>query len=361
MYKPHAPHHSRRQAGFARTPWGRAWLKVGIVLIAAAAFWLWMWFSSATPSSNDQPADSATGPDAALQAMTPEQQIETLRQRLNNHIQQHESALPVIAQLRWYVKQHPKSVNAHNALGQALLYDRQHAQAYDAFVQSLALQENQPELHTLAGTLARQLNRPEAAEAHYRLAMQLEPKVVKHDQHLASLLQHQGRYDEAIEVLRRAAEVSPQRPKLWFQLAMAYRASDDIEQAQQAMRRAVEQSVLLPADQRRQMATAYADLLLEMDRPQETVAALGTLPREQQLHHDALQRFAEAFDRLNEPAQAAAMYEKAVIVTPTDEQAAAQAAYWYQQAGNTKRARAMTETLRQINPHSKHLEKLRGN
>ena len=125
-------------------------------------------------------------------------------------------------------------VAAHAGLGMALFEAGRHAEALAPLEKGMALQPEGPFASNLAlwaGRAARELERPDAAAAHFRRAAALAPDGTGALVALAELRFAEGRADEAAEHLRRARELRPDDPATAHAAAEALRQGGLREEA----------------------------------------------------------------------------------------------------------------------------------
>lgn len=78
-------------------------------------------------------------------------------------------------------------------------------------------------------------NRPDDAEETLREALRVDPGSIAAEAALGELLVGRGRHEEAITLLRSALDKEPAANRLYYPLAMAYRATGDVERARELL------------------------------------------------------------------------------------------------------------------------------
>ena len=133
---------------------------------------------------------------------------------------------------------YPQSALTWKALGLALVATGRSHEALPVIARSLALKEDDPEVHIYRGDACRQLGQPAQAEASYRRAIELRPSVGPLLE-LGKLLLAQDRLDEAEEQFRRAIAARPAFAEAHGALGAALRRLGRLDQAEGCFRAAV--------------------------------------------------------------------------------------------------------------------------
>lgn len=119
-------------------------------------------------------------------------------------------------------------------LAVALFMSGDYASALDAARKLLKSQGASAEINFMAGDSLLRLEQPEQAIPYLRAALSADPKMLAADASLGLALSRLGKHAEAIAHLRKALELDDDG-SLHFQLANAYRASGQAEQASAIM------------------------------------------------------------------------------------------------------------------------------
>ncbi|WP_417273228.1 tetratricopeptide repeat protein [Celeribacter halophilus] len=158
-----------------------------------------------------------------------------------------EAALEVLRQL---AKDHPEMDDVHIALGDALRREERYAEAAEAY--SVVIDRHQPPTRALwplyftRGTSYERLEEWEKSEADLRQALELEPDQPQVLNYLGySFLELKTNLDEAMEMIRKAAEMRPQDGYITDSLAWGLYRLGRYEEAVEPMERAAE---LMPVD-----------------------------------------------------------------------------------------------------------------
>ena len=122
----------------------------------------------------------------------------------------------------WAVEMDPQCAICLNNLALTLTSRGQAGDAEQAFRRSLALRERAMTRNNLGGVLQIQ-GRLDEAEREYQGALRQDPRLREALVNLGELYGKQGRYEEALPLLRRAFQVSPDVPRLRTNLGQALR------------------------------------------------------------------------------------------------------------------------------------------
>ena len=133
---------------------------------------------------------------------------------------------------------YPQSALAWKALGLALVATGRSQEALPVLARSLALKDDDPEVHIYRGDACRNLGQPAQAEASYRRAIELRPSAGTHLE-LGKLLLAQDRLDEAVGHFRCAIAARPAFADAHGALGAALRRLDRLDEAEGCFREAV--------------------------------------------------------------------------------------------------------------------------
>lgn len=144
-----------------------------------------------------------------------------------------------LAAYRRAVEVDPKHFRNFHALGSYFFLASDFGAAAEHFRQAVALEPAEPTARRILGQTFLNMGRFQEAEAELRaaIAVQETPAAVNT---LGTVLTYQGRDQEAVELLARALEKSPQWYRMWMNLGTAYRRLNRLEDAAGAHRRALE-------------------------------------------------------------------------------------------------------------------------
>jgi tetratricopeptide (TPR) repeat protein len=137
-----------------------------------------------------------------------------------------------------YLELRPDDTNARVLLGQHLTGARRHEEAIEVWKAGLVKGEPSPELFFRIGeNLSRERDAYPEAETYLRQALQADPQHLKSQVLLGRILTRQGKTDEALEVLGRAAKDHPDSANVFYLLATLYQQLGKKEAAEEAGKR----------------------------------------------------------------------------------------------------------------------------
>ena len=127
--------------------------------------------------------------------------------------------------LRREVQEFPDLVNAHLALGVALVQLQRQEEALAAFLEAARLDPGSAEAHTNAGNVLAALGRHDEALAQLRHAAQAQPALADPHFNLGVALQRLKRHEEAIASFQAALDIAPRMPyalghRVWNELSL---------------------------------------------------------------------------------------------------------------------------------------------
>ncbi|MCZ6559821.1 MAG: sulfotransferase [Gammaproteobacteria bacterium] len=125
----------------------------------------------------------------------------------------------------------PDDARSWAGLGAALQFQGKYAKARDCYQRAIAIDPDLVEAHSNMGTVLQGLRDIPGAEASYRHALKLNPRHQDGLAGLASVLDWQGKYQEAMEVLEAAVSQGSHHPDLLVTWAGLTRRCDQQEQA----------------------------------------------------------------------------------------------------------------------------------
>ena len=239
---------------------------------------------------------------------------------------------------------------AYAGMGDALFHLQRYEEAVASLTQALALQPRLPmagAMEMLMGRASRELGRLEAAEGHFRRAMELDPSDATPVLDLAGLRAVQQRHEEADELLRRARELRPHDPATLQNVAEALRKQERYEEALAAYRAVLE----IDAD----YALAYAgmgDVLFRLelyDDALEALAQAATLQPDLPMAGSLHRLMGRAALELGRP-EAVDHFERAVQLDPRDAEALDRLALLRFREQNYEAAFGLYRSLLEINP-----------
>jgi tetratricopeptide (TPR) repeat protein len=169
---------------------------------------------------------------------------------------------------------------------------RQLDSAADALREAIAIAPTHPEILRLQGVLAYRQGRFDDAIALVRRTLAAWPDDAAALGNLGSALADSGRVDEALATMRRASEVAPQLASTWFNLGKLLDSQAYIDEAEPALRKAIElapnhlpsriahAAVLATLGRTSDAAAAYRDALAKNARSVQAWLGLVNLKTE---------------------------------------------------------------------------------
>lgn len=231
----------------------------------------------------------------------------------------------------------PGNAEVHTVLGNLLTVVENESEAITAYIKALELKPNQPAVLARLGNLMLKSGQTEAAAARCRRALELDPdfeearilerrisatsrpvasiaaeieaesknddELAKRLDELAAFLRQDRRYDDAIELCRRAVEVKPDNADYLFNLALALEGRGYLEEA---------------------LASYQAGLAIEPDRA-EAYTGVGGLLRSLKMEAGAVQALEHAIKL--DPTSAQAHYNLAITLKMLERYEEADAAF----------------------------------
>jgi tetratricopeptide (TPR) repeat protein len=239
------------------------------------------------------------------------------------------------------------------AYAQSLLGLKRFSEAYEQYVAAIALlgpeahprqgPDGKPllnvaaaQLHFEAGTCGVKAERPDRAIEHYTAAQLHDPRDARYPLYLGMM--HARRVTdqadtEAIAALLRAVKLNPELADSWGTMAEIELRRNKLGLAMQHVQEARR---IQPQVLRWRLVEARA--LNRTGKPQDAIALMGGLSREERFEPAVLSLVAESYGLLQRPSSAAEMYIEAAQSAPTNAEFSYQAALWLSRAGETQRA-----------------------
>ncbi len=223
----------------------------------------------------------------------------------------------------------PADQDARILMGEALLGLERPRDAYERYVEAIAIGPDHAELEFATAAVANTAGLPDRAEEHYWKAQTLDPTNPKHPLYLAQIQRKLGRSDEAKASLLRATKLEPGLAIGWGVLADMALEENKLSLARQhiAKARAIE-----PANTRWRLIEAR--ILKRDNEPEAAVRLLRSLPDDELLADpNLLAEAAACYAMLSRPDDAAGLFMLASARSPDDAALAFDAAVWLDRAG----------------------------
>jgi Flp pilus assembly protein TadD len=117
--------------------------------------------------------------------------------------------------------------------------ERNWDKARQAYVQALALKADSPDIHQGLATVCFQLRDLPTAAQHFKEVTRLDPHRAGAFINLGAIYNLLDRYDDAINMLRKAIQIDPQRAEGFYNLGLVYRRKGQTDLAIHAYREAL--------------------------------------------------------------------------------------------------------------------------
>jgi tetratricopeptide (TPR) repeat protein len=117
--------------------------------------------------------------------------------------------------------------------------ERNWDKARQAYVQALALKADSPDIHQGLATVCFQLRDLPSAAQHFKEVTRLDPHRAGAFINLGAIYNLLDRYDDAINMLRKAIQIDPQRAEGFYNLGLVYRRKGQTDLAIHAYREAL--------------------------------------------------------------------------------------------------------------------------
>ncbi len=330
--------------------WRRRFAALGLLGVAAIVVGVvWMVRAVATAPRSETEAAVQSGRMSALDVQT---SLTAVRQYLRDG-----EAGKAELILREALDSAPRNQDARILLAEALLGQDKAGDAYEQYVEAIAIGPDHAELEFAAAAVANTAGLPDRAEEHYWKAQSLDPSNPKHPLYLAQIQRKLGRVDEAKASLLRATTLDPGLAIGWGVLADIALEENKLSLARQHIAKAREAE---PGTARWRLIEAR--ILRRDNNPEGAVRLLRSLPEEELLFDPALlTELATCYAMLARPDDAAGLYMMASARRPEDADLAYDAAVWLDRAGRARdaqvfaaaaanrghqKARELLETLR---------------
>lgn len=309
-------------------------------------------------SETDTDTDAAPV-DPAERRIQAEEQTEQLAQRFQAAAEHGGQLAPLIEEGHSLVQTFHDHPPAHLLLGQMYLAGQRGREALKHARNSLEIEPDQPEVQLIAGSIAFNLQEYALAQEHYELAVRFNPTAGRPRLHLARAYIHQNQYELALQELLEALRLDSSLYQAHAALADLYARQNKLTLAVDQIQRALE---MVPDDQEEHHTLylrEYARFLRRLNQPADALDVLRQLPPRQTFEPEVIEELAACWAMLGQPELAAAQYEQARILDPTDPDFAAGAAQWHLRARNVNGAQRAIDELHRLNSQDPRLADLR--
>lgn len=261
---------------------------------------------------------------------------------------------------REIVSKYPDESDAWLILAQIRIAQTNWQEAYSYTINALKVEESSAENQHTAGILAVRLGLLDQARRHHIRSVQLAPDQALYRMHLGETFRRLGELDKADEQLNAALMIHPGMAEAHAALASVRIAQDQKDKALARLTLAIQ----LAEDSRVKRTTyviAKGQLLRTMERPQEAIAVLLSVPANEWTEELASE-LAGAFIEAGQPIGAAEAWEQYFELEPSFTVAAARAGIYYHAAGDIRRATEFwIESSGSLHPDAQHLDRLMKN
>jgi len=348
------------RCGSARSGYSGAWVVVALVFLGIAAavgarkYWVMQGKSlEAKNEGADREAGARLWDEEAANA-----ELDELQARFTQVVGDGLDSSTILSDAQRLVERYPKYAAGRTLLAQAFMYRDQIEQGYDQLKLSLELDQQQAEVHLLAGTLALKLGRVEQAHRHYLAAVGLDVGNVRYRLHLAQTYLKLDQSDQARGALLEAIKIDSASHEAYFLLAEMYAQQNKLSLALPQLDRAIQHTPISERDRVVLYTRRKAKLLVRDQRVQEALLSLQNLRPQEQDDPLVMHEMAIYWSMLGRPGEAAELYEQALARHPTQGELAGGAAHWRWVAGDRQAAIKHLEMLRRINPRSELIAQL---
>lgn len=174
--------------------------------------------------------------------------------------------------LQRILEMNPNDAKAHGKMGLLLAMVNRRAEAEKQFQEVRRCDSDDPYGEGMLGWLAYLDGHPDTALDHYRVAIEIEPFYDKLHHQMGLALGQLGQLPQAIDQLRLALRINPQRADSCYFLALAFRQQNKPAEALPYAKKAVE----LTSSGNPDFLLALADVYADLGQIQEALKMAGT-------------------------------------------------------------------------------------
>ncbi|MCC7203529.1 MAG: tetratricopeptide repeat protein [Phycisphaeraceae bacterium] len=324
-------------------PWGKL-----LVILLCLAVTIWYVHHVRQRQTAPSPATTSTAFDAtAAQA-----QVQALGQKVSHAMTTGLLGPAMEQEARALADRFPRFAPARTLLAQVLWSRQQVPAAYEQLSLGLGLDPKQAAVQEMAGTLALELGKPDEAGTHFSRAMDLDPKEPRYRLDLANVYLRQREFDRAERLFLEALQIDSNLHAAYAGLSDLFAQQNKLVMALDQVQHAIDHTPVSERARQVIYLRKKANLLRRANRPAEALQVLNMLTDGERRDPAVLAELATTHTMLGKPADAAELYHRAWEKSPTQWELAAEAARYYQRAGNTLAAGQMLEQVRQVNPQA---------
>lgn len=256
---------------------------------------------------------------------------------------------------QYAVRINPDSHHAHANLADALAVQKRYTEAEKEYREAIRLEPNFPDYHFYFGQTLAQSGRLNDAIAEYELTLKRKPADAPTQDALGLALARAGRADEAIVHLQEAIRLDPALPSAHANLGLALTRKGDANGALAAYADALRLDPAQP-----QTHSNRAALLLALNRADEAVEEFRAAQKLEPFSADRWVNLGGALSRKGDTAAAAAAFDRALTIDPRNAEAYNGRGVVLSDQGKTAEAiDAFTKAL-EIKPDLLHVYSNRG-
>jgi tetratricopeptide (TPR) repeat protein len=333
---------------------------VAVVLaLVAVSFWRWR---LKLPAAGTQTPTQTSVPDgagsktwdpqaAALAIMSVRKELEVAEaeQRVDEEL---------VNRAKRVVEKFPHAPEASRLVADVLMARQDWAEAFNWLTRSLEADNQRPDVHLLAGTVAMKIDRYEDAARHFGVAAELVPDDIQPRLYLASLYQHMGDDDKALRALLEARQIDTHSPQVYAMMADIYASQRKWSLAITNLKHAIDNTA--PTD--KATINAYnlrlARFLNKWNKPEDALLVLDSLPGKGLRDAMAVEQRATAQAMLRRNADAAVSFEAAATLQGFNGRLMVEAVRQYILAGNKAGAEIALDRIREDAPDQPEIEGL---
>lgn len=346
---PGSSSHGNASPASPRVSWGKL-----LVILLCLGVTVWYVYRVRHRQTAPSPATMA----AEFDAKAAQTEVEALGLKVSHALTTGLLGPAMEQETRAMVDRYPRFAPARTLLAQVLWSRQQVPAAYEQLRLGLDLDPKQPAVQEMAGTLALELGKPDEAGTHFSRAMDLDPREPRYRLDLANVYLRQREFDRAQRLFLEALRIDSNLHAAYAGLSDLFAQQNKLGLALEQAQWAIEHTPVSERSRQVIYLRKKANLLRRDNRPAEALQVLNMLTDGERQDPALLAELATTLMMLGKPADAAELYHRAWEKSPTQWELAAEAARYYQRAGNTLAAGQMLEQVRQVNPQASVLTDL---
>lgn len=335
---------------------------VAVVLaLVAVSFWRWRLNLPAAGTQTQTPTETTVPDGAGSRTWDPQAAalaIRSVRRELEVAEAEQRVDDELVNRAKRVVEKFPHAPDASRLVADVLMARQDWAEAFNWLTRSLEADNQRPDVHLLAGTVAMKIDRYEDAARHFGVAAELVPDDIQPRLYLASLYQHMGDDDKALRVLLDARQIDTHSPQVYAMMADIYASQRKWSLAITNLKHAIDHTA--PTD--KATISAYnlrlARFLNKWNKPEDALLVINNLPGKGLRDALAVEQRAIAQAMLRRNAEAAVSFEAAATLSGFDGRLMVEAVRQYILAGNKAGAVIALDRIREDAPDQPEIEGL---